>query len=315
MNAPPKRIGGYLDVDGRRVRVSTLNRVLWPDELFTKAQLIDYYIAVAPVLLPHLRDRPLTLHRYPEGVYGEHFFQTRTPPHPSWVRTARMSFPRTGKSFDSVVVDDLPGLVWAANLATIEFHPFLGRTGNLDHPTALVFDLDPGPPVGLVEAAQVALRLHQIFDELALAAFVKTSGGKGLHVVVPVGELHTYDDTKALARHIARVLTSEDPGHVTDRMTRAERQGKVFVDWSQNDPGKSTVAPYSLRAMRSPTVSTPMMLDELRELVEDNRDALGFTPADALDRVERHGDLFAEVLELQQRLPSLAPADADAQPT
>jgi bifunctional non-homologous end joining protein LigD len=259
-------IGGQLDVAGRKVRVTTLNRVLWPDSGVTKAELIDYYITVAPVLLPHLVDRPLTLHRYPEGVYGEHFYQTRCPPHPRWVRRVTMSYPRTGKTFASPVVDDLASLVWAANLSTIEFHPFLGRAAALDRPTAMVFDLDPGPPAGLVAAAEIAVRLRELLAGLGLVAVVKTSGIKGMHVFVPVRQ-HTYDDTKPFARAVAGLLVRDDPARVTDRMARADRAGKVFVDWSQNDPGKSIVAPYSLRGLRLPTVSMPVSWDEVDQAV------------------------------------------------
>jgi bifunctional non-homologous end joining protein LigD len=298
------RVGGHLDLDGQRVRVTSLDRVLWPDTGMTKAQLIDYYIGVAPVLLPHLADRPLTLHRYPGGVYGNHFFQTRCPPHPPWVRTVTLSYPRTGKTFESPVIDDLPGLVWAANLATIEFHPFLGRTASLDRPTAVVFDLDPGPPAALIDAAKIAARLHDVLLEVGLDSWPKTSGIAGVHVFVPVARRHTYDDTKAFARSVAGLLTRDDSDRVTDRMAVAQRTGKVFVDWSQNDPGKSTVAAYSLRGMAYPTVSMPVSWDELGEAVRRrDEDALLFSPPDALRRVGNLGDLFAAAQELEQRLP------------
>jgi bifunctional non-homologous end joining protein LigD len=297
-------VGGYLDLDGRRVRVSSLDRVLWPNGGVTKAQLIDYYIAISSVLLPHLADRPLTLHRYPDGVYGEHFFQTRCPPHPPWLRTVTMSYPRTGKTFQSPVIDDLPGLVWAANLATIEFHPFLGTTQSLDWPTAVVFDLDPGPPAAFRDAAEIALRLRDLLGDLSVASWPKTSGIAGVHVFVPVGKRHTYDDTKAFARTVARLLTTDDPRGVTDRMALSARTGKVFVDWSQNDAGKSTVAPYSLRGMAFPTVSMPVVWEELMEAVRRHTDdGLVFSPSDALRRVENHGDLFAAVLQVEQQLP------------
>jgi bifunctional non-homologous end joining protein LigD len=297
-------VGGHLDLDGRRARLTSLDRVLWPDTGMTKAQLIDYYIGIAPVMLPHLADRPLTLHRYPEGVYGNHFFQTRCPPHPPWVRTVTVSYPRTGKTFESPVIDDLPGLVWAANLATIEFHPFLGRTASLDSPTAVVFDLDPGPPAGWIEAGAVVLRLHALLRDVGLDSWPKTSGIAGVHVFVPVGRRHTYDDTKAFARAVARLLTTDDPAHVTDRMAVSERTGKAFVDWSQNDPGKSTVAAYSLRGMAYPTVSMPVTWEELAEAVRHRReDDLLFAPSEATRRVANVGNLFAPVLELEQQLP------------
>jgi bifunctional non-homologous end joining protein LigD len=299
-------VGGHLDLDGRRVRVTSLDRVLWPDTGMTKAQLIDYYIGIAPVLIPHLADRPLTLHRYPDGVYGNHFFQTRCPPHPPWVRTVTLSYPRTGKTFESPVIHDLPGLVWAANLATIEFHAFLGRATSLDRPTAVVFDLDPGPPAALIEAAEIAVRLRDMLHDLGLSSWAKTSGIAGVHVVVPVGQPHTYDHTKAFARAVAALLTRDDPARVTDRMPVAQRTGRVFVDWSQNDPGKSTVAAYSLRGMAYPRVSMPVTWEELTQAVRHHReDDLLFAPSAAQRRVGDVGDLFAPVLELEQQLPTV----------
>ncbi len=190
-----------VEVEGRRLQVSSLDRVLWPATGTTKAELLEHYLTVAPLLLPHLADRPVTLHRYPEGVTRPHFFQTRTPPHPPWVRTVTLSYPRTGKTFEAPVVDDLPSLVWAVNLTTIELHPFLGRAADLASPTAMVLDLDPGPPAGLVEACRVALLLRAQLDDLGLAAWPKTSGSKGLHVLVPVSGT-PYDRTKAVARRL-----------------------------------------------------------------------------------------------------------------
>ncbi|MFN2625701.1 MAG: non-homologous end-joining DNA ligase [Mycobacteriales bacterium] len=292
-----------VDVAGQRVRVSSLDRVLFPATGFTKAELVDYYVHVADALLPHLGQRPLTLHRYPEGVGGPHFFQTRTPPHPDWVQTATMHFPRTGKTFEAPVIDDLPSLVWAANLSAIELHPFLGRVADLGTPTVVVFDLDPGAPAELVEACAVALRLRALLDDASLASYPKTSGAKGIHVVVPLNTPTTYDETKALARTLARTLTADDPAGVTDRMTRALRPGKVFVDWSQNDAGKSTVAPYSLRALRVPTASVPLVWAEIEAVVRD-RDARGlpFTIDALRTRLAQSGDLHARVLTQRQRL-------------
>lgn len=293
-----------VEVGGRTVRVSSLDRAIWPAIGFTKAHLLDYYVRVAPALLPHLAGRPVTLHRYPEGVAGKHFFQTRTPPHPEWVATVRLSFPRTGKTFLAPVIDDLPSLVWAANLGTLEFHSFLARVEALAAPTALVFDLDPGPPAGLLDACRVALQVRAALDVAGLASVPKTSGGKGLHVFVPLNSATaTYAATKALARSVAAALAQANE-RVTDRMDRALRPGRVFVDWSQNDPGKSTVAPYSLRGLRLPTVSTPLTWSEVGAAC-DARDArrLGFGPDEVLARVERYGDLFASVLDRRQHLP------------
>ncbi len=296
-----------LDVAGRAVRVSSLSRLLWPAAGVTKAELIDYYVRIAPVLLPHLAGRPLTLRRFPEGVGGPEFFQTRTPPHPPWVRTATMTFPRTGKTFAAPVLDDLAGLVWAANLSAIELHPFLARAERLDEPLVVVLDLDPGPPADVLDAAEIALQTRGLLEEMGLAAVPKTSGAKGIHVYVPLNTPVTYQQTKSFAREIARVLTRDPAGRVVDRMTKALRPGRVFVDWSQNDPGKSTVAPYSLRALGLPSVSTPLGWPELERAVR-RRDAglLAFHPGAIAERVDRLGDLFAPVLELRQHLPSLA---------
>jgi bifunctional non-homologous end joining protein LigD len=284
-----------VEVEGRRLQVSSLDRVLWPATGTTKAELLEHYLTVAPLLLPHLTDRPITLHRYPQGVGGPHFFQTRTPPHPPWVRTVTLSYPRTGKAFEAPVVDDLPGLVWAVNLTTIELHPFLGRTGDLGASTALVLDLDPGPPAGLVEACRVGLLLRTELDALGLPSYAKTSGGKGLHVFVPVGGV-TYDDTKPLARRLASSLVAAHPDLVVHRMTRLLRVGKVLVDWSQNDPGKSTVAPWSARGSSLPAVSVPVAWEEVEQAVSDRDSAcLTFSLADAARRAV-DGDGFAPVL-------------------
>jgi bifunctional non-homologous end joining protein LigD len=296
-----------VDVGGRSVRLSSLDRVLWPETGTTKGELVDYYVRVAPVLLRHLAGRAVTLHRFPEGVGGPHFYQTRVPPHPDWVKTQRMyTFVRSGKIVDAPVVDDLPSLVWAANLSTIELHPYLGCAGRLEHPTVVVFDLDPGPPAGLADACQVALVLRGLLDDVGLAAFAKTSGVKGVHVYVPLNGEATYDETKAFARAIAALLVDQLPGRVVERMTKTLRPGRVFVDWSQNDPGKSTVVAYSLRGLPRPTVSTPVTWDEVAAGAESTT-TLMFAPADALARVERLGDLFAPVLALRQTLPNPEP--------
>jgi bifunctional non-homologous end joining protein LigD len=281
-----------VDVDGRVVAVSSLERVLWPATGTTKAELLEHYLQVAPLLLPHLVDRPVTLHRFPTGVTGKHFFQTRTPPHPDWVRTVTLSYDRTGKTFETPVIDDLASLVWAVNLTTIELHPFLARVDSLDQPTAMVLDLDPGLPAGMLQVCEVALLLR---DELDVPAHVKSSGGKGLHLHVPVAGV-SYDDTKALARQLARTLTARRPDLVVDRMTKSLRTGRVLVDWSQNDPGKSTVAPWSVRGAARPWVSVPLTWDEVEEALRsrDPRPLL-VELADVPARIAQHGDLFAPV--------------------
>jgi bifunctional non-homologous end joining protein LigD len=286
-----------LEVDGRRIRLSSLDRVMWPLVGMTKGAMVDYYARVAPALLPHLAGRPLTLHRFPEGAEGESFFQTRCPPHPSWVRTQRMYVFRSGKEVDAPVIDDLPGLLWAANLSTVELHPYLALAERLEQPDFVVFDLDPGEPADVLDASRVALLLHGLLDSLGLPSSVKTSGASGVHVYVAVTG-HTYADTKPFARGVAGRLSAQHPELVVDRMTRSLRGGKVLVDWSQNDAGKSTIAPYSLRGLDVPTVSTPLSWDELEAAVAagDWR-ALVFGPGEVLDRLDRSGDLFAPVLE------------------
>jgi bifunctional non-homologous end joining protein LigD len=296
-------------VGGRVVRLTTLDRVLWPEAGFTKADMVDYYASVAPALLPHLAGRPLTLHRFPDGVGGPHFFQTRTPPHPDWVATQRMWTFTSGKEVDAPVVGDLPSLLWAANLSAVELHPFLSTCAALDQPTMLVLDLDPGPPAGLVDACRVGLVVRAMLDAIGLSSLAKVSGRKGLHVHVPLAPGHTYPQTKAVARAVATVLAREEPERVVDRMARVLRRGRVFVDWSQNDPGKSTVAPYSLRAGTVPTVACPVTWAEV-EAVASSGDPtpLVFGPGDAVRRVDEHGDLFSPLLDGDQRLSAATPA-------
>ena len=291
-----------VEVDGRTLQVSSLDRVLWPATGTTKAELLEHYLAAAPLLLPHVVDRPLTLHRFPQGVAGKSFFQTRTPPHPEWLRTVTLTYPRTGKTFESPVVDDVAGLVWAINLTTIELHPFLARTGELAAPTALVLDLDPGPPAGLLAACRVALLLRDELRARGLAAYPKTSGGKGLHVYVPVRDA-TYEQTKPLARQLARDLAAAHPDLVVDRMTRSLRVGRVLVDWSQNDPGKSTVAAWSVRAQARPTASVPVAWEEVESALSAG-DARGlvFPLPEVRRRMAEHGALFDPVLDCAQRL-------------
>ena len=275
-----------VEVDGRRVVLSNLDKVLWPRLGLTKGWLIEYYTRVAPLLLPHLRDRPVTLHRFPDGVDGVHWYETRAPAHPPWVRTVTFDMRRSGKVFPVCVLDDLASLVWAAQLGTVELHPYLGTADALDRPTAAVFDLDPGPGTTVIDCCAVALRIRQVLDDLGLAAWPKTSGWTGLHVCVPLEDDVGFDETKALARSVADLLERERPDAVTSVMTRSKRTGKVFVDWSQNDAGKSTVAPYSLRGLPYPTVSMPISWKTVEEAVTGRNPAsLTFLPDDALQRV------------------------------
>ena len=302
-----------VEVDGRRVRVSSLDRVLYPRTGTTKAEVIDYYIAVAAHLLPHLRGRPVTLRRFPQGLAGPGFFQTRTPPHPEWVRTATLHFPRTGKTVHTPVIDDCAGLVWAANLTTVELHPYLGCAEDPAHPTALVFDLDPGPPATVLDAARVALAVRDVLAGAGVACWAKSSGGKGMHVYAPVASGTTYEQTKQVARAVARVLADAEPDRVVDRMTRELRPGKVFIDWSQNDMGKSTVSPYSLRATQVPLVSTPLTWAEVERGVRaGDPSLLVATPEEMLRRLERHGEVFAALLAPGPPLPPPAAVTAGA---
>src|SRR4051794_32755657 len=293
-----------VDVDGIAVRLSTLDRVLWPATGTTKAELIEYYAQIGRYLLPHIAGRPLTLHRFPEGVDGPSFFQTRAPSHPDWIRVQRMHVFRSGKEVDAVVIDDLAGLVWAANLAAIELHPYLGQAGDLEHPTMIVFDLDPGHPATVIDACDVALSVRDALTALGLRSYPKVSGGVGIHVVVPIAPGHPYERTKAFARAVARVLSKEHPDLITDLMPKHYRAGRVFIDWSQNDAGKSTVAPYSVRGGAIPTVAMPVTWPEVERAVEtrDHR-PLVFLPDVALQRAAELGDLHEPTLTDLQTLP------------
>ncbi|MBA2764997.1 MAG: ATP-dependent DNA ligase [Thermoleophilaceae bacterium] len=293
-------------VEDRRLSLSNLDKVLYPEVGFTKADVIDYYTRIAPVLLSHLRGRPLTLKRYPNGVEGKFFYEKQCPKHaPDWVRRVPVTGHRDGRVIDYTVVDDLPTLVWAANLADLELHPSLSLAEEIKRPTTAAFDLDPGEPATIVECARVALILRDVFAGLSLEAFAKTSGSKGMQVYLPLNEAGaTYERTKGFARALADLLAREHPDLVVAKMAKAQRRGRVFVDWSQNDEHKTTICVYSLRARPTPTVSTPLKWDEVEQIAGgESPERFVFTSADVLARVERDGDLFAPVLELQQSLP------------
>jgi bifunctional non-homologous end joining protein LigD len=288
-----------VEVEGRRLSLSNLDKVMYPAVGFTKGQLIDYYTRIAPAVLPHLRDRPLTLKRYPNGVEGQYFYEKRCPPHaPEWVRRQEAS----GISF--CVCDDLPTLVWLANLADLELHPSLSLVDDINRPTVMAFDLDPGPPAGLVECCEVAVLLRDALDHLGLESFAKTSGSKGIQVYVPlnVDDVDYDGGTKLLSNALARHLEGEHPDLIVSSQKKELRRGKVLIDWSQNDEHKTTVAVYSLRARARPTVSTPL---EWAEVEAADPDALVFESDDVLARVEERGDLFAPVAQLRQALPEL----------
>jgi bifunctional non-homologous end joining protein LigD len=295
---PARRV--QVEVEGRTLSLSNLDKVLYPQPGFTKGQVIDYYTRIAPVLLPHLRGHPLTLKRYPNGVEGQYFYEKQCPSHrPDWVQTAPV--PTGRKTIDFCLCEDLSTLVWMANLADLELHPSLSRAEHIERPTVMAFDLDPGEPAGLAECCEVALVLREALAQIGLEAFPKTSGSKGLQVYVPLNRNEaTYDDTKPLSQALARLLEGEHPKLIVSSQKKELRRGRVLIDWSQNDEHKTTVSVYSLRARPQPTVSTPLTWDEL-----DDPAALVFEAGDVLDRVSEHGDLFAPVLELQQRLPEL----------
>jgi bifunctional non-homologous end joining protein LigD len=292
-------------VDGRTLSLSNLDKLLYPEAGFTKGHVIDYYTRVAPALLPHLRGRALTLKRYPNGVEQPYFYEKQCPSHrPDWVQTAAIYSRSNRRTIDFCLCEDLPTLVWLANLADLELHTSLALASGYECPTVLAFDLDPGPPATIVECAEVALELRAIFQHIGLEAFPKTSGSKGMQVYVPLNTPVTYRETSPFAHGLAELLERRLPKLVVSDMKKELRRGKVFVDWSQNAQHKTTVNVYSLRALAQPTVSTPLRWDEV-EAVTDTRDPdeLVFTSADVLARVAELGDCFAGVLELEQSLP------------
>ncbi len=294
-----------LIVEDRKIQVSNLDKVLYPKVGFTKGQVIDYYIRVAPVILPHLKDRPLTMKRYPDGVEGEFFYEKNCPEHrPKWVQTAQVWSESNERMMNYCLVQDLPTLVWAANLADLELHTSLARKRDVARPTMMVFDLDPGVPADIVRCCQVGLWLRDLLAKMKLKSFAKTSGSKGLQVYVPLNTAVTYDQTKDLSRALAQHLEREHGDLVTSNMSKAVRKGKVFVDWSQNDEHKTTICVYSLRAREGPTVSTPVTWDEVENcLKRKNADLLKFRSNKTIARVEKLGDLFASVEKLKQKLP------------
>ena len=290
-----------VDVAGKQLSLSNLDKVLYPAVGFTKGHVIDYYTRVAPAVLPHLQDRPLTLKRYPNGVEGGHFYEKQCPSHrPAWVRSEPVEL--SSKTINFCICDDLATLVWLANLADLELHPSLSKVPDVERPTVMAFDLDPGPGAGLAECCEVALILRAALDALGLECFAKTSGSKGIQVYVPLnmGEVDYDHGTKRLSNALARHLESEHPKLIVSSQKKELRKNKVLIDWSQNDEHKTTVGVYSLRARERPTVSTPVAWDEVEA---GDPDALVFEPDDVLARVEEHGDLFAPVAELRQSLP------------
>jgi bifunctional non-homologous end joining protein LigD len=293
------------EIEGRKLRLSNLDKVLYPKVGFTKGEVIDYYARVAPVLLPHLRGRPLTMKRYPDGVDGKFFYEKQCPSHrPEWVETASVWSRHNRANIDFCMVNDLPTLVWAANLADLELHTSLSLAAEIERPTTMVFDLDPGAPADIVDCCRVGLWVRELFEGLGLETFPKTSGSKGLQVYVPLNVDTSYAETKPFAKAVAELLEKQHPKQVVSRMNKDLRTGKVLVDWSQNDEHKTTVNVYSLRAKERPTVSTPVGWDEVeRCLAAKDPGVLTFGSDALLARVEELGDPFGPVLTLRQELP------------
>jgi bifunctional non-homologous end joining protein LigD len=296
-----------LTVKGKKLAVSNLDKVLYPKVGFTKGQVIDYYIRIAPVLLTHLKDRPLTMKRYPDGVEGQFFYEKNCPSHrPSWVKTAKVWSEGNDRMMDYCLANDLPTLVWAANLADLELHTSLSRKNKIDRPTMMVFDLDPGPPADIVQCCQVGLWLRDLLGTMKLKSYAKTSGSKGLQVYVPLNTPATYDVTKILSHTLAEYLEREHADLVVSKMSKELRKGKVLVDWSQNDEHKTTICVYSLRAKDEPTVSTPVTWEEVENCLKKKRaDLLRFRCEQTLRRVEEMGDLFEPIEKLKQKLPKM----------
>ena len=303
-----------VEIQGRQLKLSNLDKVLYPATGFTKGQIIDYYARIGPVLVPHLAGRPLTLKRYPNGVDSQYFFEKNATAHrPDWVKTAPIWSEGNRRNVNYILADDLSTVVWMANLAAIELHPSLSLAKNIDSPTMMVFDLDPGPPANIVQCAQVGMWLREVFEHFGLQSFPKTSGSKGLQIYVPLNTTTSYDETKPFAHALARLLEDQHRDLVVSDMKKELRKGKVLVDWSQNDEHKTTIAVYSLRAREHPTVSTPVKWEEVEQLLK-KKDAtlLVFQAGQVLKRVEKMGDLFEPTLRLKQKLPKL---DVGASPS
>lgn len=294
-----------VDAEGRVLRLTNLGKVLWPRTGTTKRALLEYYAAIAPVVLDHVGGRPLTLRRFPDGVEAVNWFQTTCPHPPDWLRT----FPVTkknghGLSRNYCLVDDLAGLLWAVNLGSIELHPLLAVAEAINRPSVAVFDLDPGPDASIVDCCDVALLVRAALAERGLHCTPKATGGAGLHVYVPLNGPVSYVRTKPFVRQIAGELARQQPERIVDEAQRARRGARVFIDWAQNDQNKSLVAPYSLRGMPWPTVAAPLTWEEVEAAVEQRSAApILFDAAGVVDRVSRRGDIFADVLDVVQALP------------
>ena len=305
-----------IEIQGHHLKLSNLEKVLYPTPGFTKKDVIDYYARIAPAILPHLAGRALTRKRYPDGVEGEPFFEKNAPMHkPDWVKVAPIWSGASRRTVNYILADDLATLIWLANLAALELHPSLALAKDIECPTMMVFDLDPGPPANIVQCCQVAMWLREIFEHLGLQSFAKTSGSKGMQLYVPLNTPTTYDKTKLFSHALAQLLEQEHPELVVSDMKKSLRTGKVFVDWSQNDEHKTTIAVYSLRAREHPTASTPVTWEEIEHALK-KKDAglLVFESRQTVARFEKKGDLFEPVLELKQKLPDVKAAAAASEP-
>ena len=299
-----------VEVDGKELKLTNLDKVLYPEVGFTKGEMVDYYARVAEAMVPHLKGRAVTLRRFPEGVddLDAAFFEKRCPKHrPKWVKTVRMQAGPNAGFIDFCVCDGRPTLIWMAQLAAIELHPSLSLGKRHEQPTVLAFDLDPGPPADVVDCCRVALRLRDLLTHLELESFVKTSGSKGMQLYVPLNTKVTYEETRPFAQALAKVVAKQAPDEVLAKMgKKTDRSGKVLIDWYQNNERKTTIAVYSLRAREHPTVSTPVTWEEVEAVAKSGDGSkLVFEASDVLKRIEKHGDLFAPVLKLKQKLPEL----------
>jgi bifunctional non-homologous end joining protein LigD len=305
--AKAKKRDQEVTVGNRRVKLTNLDKVLYPQTKTTKAEVIDYYARVADVILPHLKRRPLTLKRYPDGVDRFNFFEKNCPKHrPEWVKTTPIYVDRRAGEIDFCLCENRATLVWMAQLAALELHPSLSKATRMDQPTVLAFDLDPGPPAGLVECCKVAVRVRELFGAFGLEGFPKVSGGKGLQVYFPLNTKVSYEQTSPFAKAVAQLLEQQTPKEVVSKMAKVDRRGKVFVDWSQNHQKKTTISVYSLRARERPTASIPIHWREVERTAKGGDiEKIRFEIPEAIKRIEKEGDLFEPVLKLKQKLPAL----------
>jgi bifunctional non-homologous end joining protein LigD len=308
--AQVRRKESHLQVEGRDLKLSNLDKVMYPETGYTKGQVIDYYTRVAPYILPHIKDRPITLKRYPNGVGGLHFYEKNVPSFaPKWIKTFPVPRVGGGSMINYLLINDLPTLIWSANTANLEIHPFLAKVPHINIPKMIVFDLDPGEGADILNSCEVALLLKDLLDRLKLASFVKASGSKGIHLHVPLNTRATYDTTQPFAKSVAELLESEHSDLIVSEMAKSKRKGKVLVDWSQNSDYKSTVAAYSLRAKQPrPFVAMPIDWKDLERAVKKgDASALYLAPEEALNKLKKSGDVFAPVLSVKQtlRVPSV----------